>query len=96
MNELNQKLDQLISDVATLKQLFDSLSSSSSIPRDIETALRERLGLATAISSLGTTVSASTQSVSVPSTPTSITVPAQPSGAVAVTIGSTTYNLLYK
>ena len=87
-------LQQLQQQIDELKQKIENLYRSSTIDRNVETALIERLGntfpSATGIGS------ATTQSVSVPSTPTNITVPAQPSGTLTVTYKGTTYNLLYK
>lgn len=92
---MNPDLQKLYDELAILKKKIDNFSQSSTIDRNVETALTERLALSTKIIGTGTTT-ASTQSVSVPSTPTNITVPAQPSGALTVTYKGTTYNLLYK
>lgn len=92
---MNPEIQQLYAELANLKQKIDNLSHSSTIDRNIETALTERFGLDFKIIGTGTG-SASTQSVSVPSTPTNITVPAQPSGTLTVTYKGTTYSLLYK
>lgn len=91
--DILNKMSDIENRINDLQSILDSFRSSNSIPRDIETSLRERLAV---MSAVGTTGSASTQSVSVPSTPTNITVPAQPAGTVAVSIGNTTYNLLYQ
>lgn len=95
---MNPEIQQLYTELNNLKQKIDQLYRSSTIDRNVETALIERLGLtniSSAVNGSGTTT-ASTQSVSVASTPTNITVPAQPSGALTVTYKGTTYNLLYK
>jgi hypothetical protein len=88
-------MEKLQAQINDLQEQIELLKRSSSIPRDMETAFSERLGIATKLSGTGTTT-ASTQSVSIPATPTSITVPAQPSGALTVTYNGATYNLLYK
>lgn len=92
-DEIN-KLETALDDIEEIRNKIESLYSSSTIPRDVETAFKERLG--GVITSTGTTGSATTQSVSVPSVPTNITVPAQPSGTIAIVVNGTTYNVLYK
>lgn len=91
--DIKNKLDDAMQAIDDLRTAFDMLSNSSTIPRDIENALRERLGL---ISGAGGTGSYPTQSISIASTPTSISVPSQPTGTIAIIIGGTTYNVLYK
>lgn len=91
---MNQDIEELYKRVAELQQIMKNMFGSSTIPRNIETALAERLSNSFPVI-IGTST-ASTQSVSVASTPTSITVPAQPTGTLTVTYKGITYNLLYK
>lgn len=96
MQDTQTQLNQLSNDLMVIVNQFNSLLSSHTIPREVETAIRERLSFSSVVSSPGTTGSAATQVVNVPSVPVNITVPAQPSGTVAMTINNVTYNLLYK
>lgn len=77
-----------------MKIEIENLKRSSTIPRDIETALRERLGIGVSIFGVSTG-SASTQAIGLTGNPQTITVPAQPSGVITVTFNGNTYNLLY-
>lgn len=45
MNDIQEQISQLQTAVARAQSLFDSLGQSSSIPREVEMALRVRLGL---------------------------------------------------
>lgn len=76
-----------------LQKRLDSLASSTTIDRNVETAFVERLGN-TFIAPTGTGTAA-TQNKAINTTPTTITVPAQPSGTLVVKYKGTTYNLLY-
>jgi len=91
---MNPDLKQLYDELETLKQKIDNFYRSSSIDRNVQTALVERLGdnFPTVIG----TSTAPTQSVAVNSTPTNITVPAQPSGSLQITYKGTIYYLLYR
>ena len=81
-----QQIQEKLND---LQSQLDLLKSSSTIPRDVETAFIERLaGLsATAMGTAGNTVSNSAFPV---------VVPANPSGTLAVLYKGQVYNLLYK
>jgi hypothetical protein len=94
--ELKNSIDELKSIIEDVQNKIQSLENSSTIGRDIETALRERLQISQYPTSTGITGSATTQSISIASTPTNITVPSQPSGTIPIVVNGTTYNLLYK
>lgn len=85
-------MEQLQKQIDELKREIQQLKSSSTIPRDIQTAFEQRLGTLGATG----TGSASTQNIAITSTPQTITVVATPSGTLAVTYKGVTYNLLYK
>lgn len=96
--ELENKVNQLESQLDAMRDVFNMLSQSSSFPRDVETAIRQRLfpSGATPVSSTGVPGAATTQNISINSTPATITVPAQPTGTVPLIVGGLTYNILYK
>lgn len=89
---MNQDIQFIQKQIDGLQRQLDSLKSSSTIDRNVETAFIERLGT---ISVSGTST-ATTQNILIPATPATITVPAQPSGTLTVTYKGSTYNLLYK
>lgn len=87
-------LQQLQKQLDAMQKQIDSLSNSSTIDRNVETAFIERLKSSFFIAPTGTGTAA-TQNKAINTTPTVITVPAQPSGTLTVTYNGTTYNLLY-
>ncbi len=68
---------------------LNQLLRSDTIPHEIEVALAERLGI---MKFVGTGSAGATTSISA----FPFNLPANPSGTVAVNIGGTIYNLLYK
>lgn len=94
---MNPDIQQLYTELATLKQKIDQFYRYSAIDRNVETALIERLGLGNIVSAVnGTgTTTAATQNIVLTGNPQTITVPAQPTGALTITYKGTTYNLLY-
>lgn len=93
--ELKNQIDMAIQNLMQLSQRVDSLYASNSFPRDVETAIRERINFDVALFKTGTTT-AGTQNINLTGNVQTITVPAQPSGAVTVDINGTSYSLLYK
>lgn len=95
---MDPAIQQLQKQIDDLRQQMNNLYRSSSIDRNVETALIERLGLsniASVVIGTGTEVS-TTQNIGLTGNPQTITVPAQPSGALDVTYNGITYALLYK
>lgn len=84
----------LQSQVSTLRRRLDFLENSSTFPRNVETAINERLRPVTA--PVAGTHSYNTQSIVISSTPQTISVPEQPSGKVDVVIKGVTFPLVYK
>jgi len=89
------ELQSFQSQIDALQKKLNNLYSSSTIDRNVETALTERLSSSFFAQPTGTST-APTQSIGIAAVPTNITVPAQPSGTLTVTYNGTTYNLLYK
>lgn len=82
-------MDDLEKRVKLLEKIVSSLGRSNAIPRAIETAFTERLGILvpTGFASAGSTITTSSFPV---------TIPANPSGALDVVFEGNTYGLLYK
>lgn len=75
-----------------LEQEIQAIKRSATIPRDIQTALEERLNF---LNHIGTG-SATTQTIQLTGNPQDISVPAQPSGTLKVIHNGVIRELLYK
>ncbi len=83
--DLQKQIDQLKIEIENLKRSF-------SIPREVETAFIERLGLTNTLKSSG--IGSAGNTIVISAFPFNL--PANPSGTVAVNVNGTIYNLLYK
>lgn len=80
----------------TLEKKLAMLENSALIPRNVETALKERLNIP--IIAAGTLVASNTAGITGPTVYNAfpVTVPAAPSGSLQVTYAGATYFLLYR
>lgn len=75
--------------ISDLQSQINAMQTSNGLPRDLETALNERLNF---LLSTGTGATGGTSSFNA----FPVVVPATPSGTLSVSVNGVTYNLLYR